>query len=87
MAPSSKLELARFSAKLRIQDGAECGHILKLSEFVISQFVKIIGWNEAAWVTGLGPLYTVHSITITQQIFETDMDNTNKTVMDAEFLV
>ena len=26
----------------------------------------------------------VHSITITQQIFETDMDNTNKTVMDAE---
>ena len=28
MAPSCKLELARFSAKLRIQDGAECGNIV-----------------------------------------------------------
>ena len=27
MAPSCKLELARFSAWLRIQDGAECGNI------------------------------------------------------------
>ena len=27
MAPSCKLELARFSAKLIIQDGAECGNI------------------------------------------------------------
>ena len=26
MAPSSKLELVRFSAQLRIQDGAECGN-------------------------------------------------------------
>ena len=26
MAPSCKLELARFSAWLRIQDGAECGN-------------------------------------------------------------
>ena len=25
VAPSCKLELARFSAKLRIKDGAECG--------------------------------------------------------------
>ena len=25
MAPSCKIELARFSAKLRIQDGAKCG--------------------------------------------------------------
>ena len=25
LAPSCKLKLARFSAKLRIQDGAECG--------------------------------------------------------------
>ena len=27
VAPSCKLELARFSAWLRIQDGAECGNI------------------------------------------------------------
>ena len=27
LAPSCKLKLARFSAKLRIQDGAECGNI------------------------------------------------------------
>ena len=27
MAPSCKLELARFSANLRVQDGAECGNI------------------------------------------------------------
>ena len=27
VAPSFKLELARFSAWLRIQDGAECGNI------------------------------------------------------------
>merc|ERR1711867_103461 len=26
LAPSCKLKLARFSAKLRIQDGAECGN-------------------------------------------------------------
>ena len=26
MAPSCKLKLARFSALLRIQDGAECGN-------------------------------------------------------------
>ena len=26
VAPSCKLELARFSALLRIQDGAECGN-------------------------------------------------------------
>ena len=29
LAPSCKLKLARFSAKLRIQDGAQCGNILK----------------------------------------------------------
>ena len=28
MASSYKLKLARFSAKLRIQDGAECGNII-----------------------------------------------------------
>ena len=27
LAPSCKLKLARFSAKLRIQDGAECGNM------------------------------------------------------------
>ena len=27
VAPSCKIELARFSARLRIQDGAECGNI------------------------------------------------------------
>ena len=27
MAPSCKVKLARFSAQLRIQDGAECGNI------------------------------------------------------------
>ena len=27
LAPSCKLKLARFSAELRIQDGAECGNI------------------------------------------------------------
>ena len=27
VAPSFKLELARFSAKLRIQDGAKCGNM------------------------------------------------------------
>ena len=27
VAPSCKLELSRFSAKLRIQDGAECGNM------------------------------------------------------------
>ena len=26
MAPSGKIELARFLARLRIQDGAECGN-------------------------------------------------------------
>ena len=30
MAPSCKLELARFSAWLRIQDGAECGNELRI---------------------------------------------------------
>ena len=30
MAPSCKLELARFSAKLRIQDGAECGKKVRI---------------------------------------------------------
>ena len=30
LAPSCKLKLARFSAKLRIQDGAKCGNILKV---------------------------------------------------------
>ena len=30
LAPSCKLKLARFSAKLRIQDGAECGNITKI---------------------------------------------------------
>ena len=29
-SPSYKLELASFSAKLRIQDGAECGNIVEL---------------------------------------------------------
>ena len=29
MAPSWKLELARFSALVRIQDGAECGNFVK----------------------------------------------------------
>ena len=28
LAPSCKLKLARFSAKLRIQDGAECGKMV-----------------------------------------------------------
>ena len=28
LAPSCKLKLARFSAKLRIQNGAECGNTL-----------------------------------------------------------
>ena len=32
VAPSYKLELARLSALLRIQDGAECGN-LKTGEF------------------------------------------------------
>ena len=27
LAPSCKLKLPRFSAKLRIQDGAECGNL------------------------------------------------------------
>merc|ERR1712240_833385 len=30
LAPSCKLKLARFSAKLRIQDEAKCGNILKV---------------------------------------------------------
>ena len=30
LAPSCKLKLSRFSAKLRIQDGAECGNMEKL---------------------------------------------------------
>ena len=34
MAPSCKLELARFSALLRIQDGAECGNKI---EMIITQ--------------------------------------------------
>ena len=29
LAPSCKLKLARFSAELRIQDGAECGNKYK----------------------------------------------------------
>ena len=29
MAPSCKIELARFSARLRIQDGAECGNTIQ----------------------------------------------------------
>jgi len=36
MAPSCKLELARFSALLKIQDGAECGNkasLLFMDEF------------------------------------------------------
>ena len=32
VAPSYKLELARFSALLRIQDGAECGNIIFLPQ-------------------------------------------------------
>ena len=31
-APSCKLELARFSAQLKIQDGAECGNNLETME-------------------------------------------------------
>ena len=31
VAPSCKLELARFSAWVRIQDGAECGNMLNFT--------------------------------------------------------
>ena len=31
MAPSCKIELARFSARLRIQDEAECGNIMAVT--------------------------------------------------------
>ena len=44
MAPSCKLELARFSAWLRIQDGAECGNIsiiTSLKYLVCHSFVDI----------------------------------------------
>ena len=34
VAPSCKLNLARFSALLKIQDGAECGNIADI-EFVL----------------------------------------------------
>ena len=33
VAPSCKLELARFSALLRIQDGAECGNIADMDKY------------------------------------------------------
>ena len=44
LAPSCKLKLARFSAKLIIQDGAKCGNISCLKEktrcFTVRHFVK-----------------------------------------------
>ena len=55
MAPSCKLELARFSGKLRIQDGAECRYfILKFLIFIpeisdildISEILEILEIHE-----------------------------------------
>ena len=40
MAPSCKLELARFSAYLRIQDGAECGNRLCLCSKTYSGIIN-----------------------------------------------
>ena len=48
VAPSFKLELARFSAWLRIQDGAECGNMKQVGlsratlEFQVKVFILII---------------------------------------------
>ena len=36
VAPSCKLELARFSALLRIQDGAECGNNLFIKTLLVA---------------------------------------------------
>ena len=40
MALSSKLELAIFPAKLKIQDGAECGNIADIEFTVVGGGVK-----------------------------------------------
>ena len=40
LAPSCKLKLARFSAELRIQDGAECGNNVKVIIKVIIKALK-----------------------------------------------
>ena len=41
MAPSCKIELARFSARLRIQDGAECGNIVVVVDVDVVVFAFV----------------------------------------------
>ena len=70
-APSCKLKLARFSAKLRIQDGAECGNIenpilpkTRLSCFNVKTnyfifFKKIIILVRLKLISSLGLLWLI----------------------------
>ena len=57
MALSCKLEFARFSALLRIQDGAECGNIC-------------LCW---CWYTNLLPGHSIKGQEIEFQIFESSV--------------
>merc|ERR1711872_1022726 len=47
LAPSSKLKLARFSAELRIQDGAECGNTLFIQPFSCAESTKLFITNKS----------------------------------------
>ena len=51
VAPSCKLELARFSALLRIQDGAECGNMTKVSA---SHLVSVATYNPERFYSRSG---------------------------------
>ena len=44
MAPSCKIGLARFSARLRIQDGAECSN--KSMGFELGSKAGVVGFNQ-----------------------------------------
>ena len=60
LAPSCKLKLARFSAELRIQDGAECGNLRAFVSYIETEkllkvrilwcFEHILPHSAPSWI-------------------------------------
>ena len=67
MAPSCKIELARFSARQRIQDGAECGNSIREDPRKVDMFHKLwLGMHSGEFLIS----YSKHVVNNSGELFK-----------------